>query len=76
MVLARNGLVGLVMMAAFWVLIALLIVWAMRSSTTGSSTETREKDPRGILDERFARREIEAEEYQERRSALETQRRR
>ncbi|HKX76852.1 MAG TPA: SHOCT domain-containing protein [Acidimicrobiia bacterium] len=66
---------GWLMMVAFWVLVVLLVVWAVRSSTTGGSTEPKEKDPRGILDERFARGEIDPEEYQERRAVLETQRR-
>jgi putative membrane protein len=60
---------GWLMMVAFWVVVVLLVVWAVRSTTAGRSIE--EKDPLRILDERFARGEIEVEEYRERRTVLE-----
>ena len=60
------------MMVAFWVLVVLLIVWAVRSTATPRPTEDR--GALRILDERFAGGEIEPDEYKERRAILEGKR--
>ncbi len=58
---------GWTMMAAFWALIVLLIVWAIRPSTVPSP---REEAPLRILGERLAAGEIDPDEYDDRRAAL------
>jgi putative membrane protein len=58
-------------MVAFWGLVIYGILALFRSgSTSGSRIDSAPADPRRILDERFARGEIELEEYQSRRDAL------
>lgn len=66
-------LVMTLMMVAFWG----LVVWglvAIFRGTTGSegdrSTEGGRRDPLKILDERFARGEIDADEYRSRKDVL------
>lgn len=55
-------------MVLFWGLIILLVVWAVRSpSTQGIATG---KSARQILDERFAKGEIDQEEYDRKKQAL------
>jgi putative membrane protein len=63
---------GWLMMFLFWVPVVLLIVWAVRPRGTAGPGEPT--DPSRILDERFARGEIELEEYRERRAVLDTRR--
>lgn len=60
-------LVGALMMVAFWGLVFWVIVSLVRRpSDTGPAARTA----RDILAERFARGEIDAEEYDRRRSTL------
>ena len=62
---------GWLMMVAFWAVFVVLIVWAVRSTTT----PRREEDTAlRILDERLARGEIDREDYDERRKVLESRR--
>lgn len=67
-------LVMTLMMVAFWG----LVVWALVAIFRGTSgsddriTEGRTRDPLEILDERFARGEIDAEEYRARQDVLRT----
>lgn len=68
----------IVMMVGLWALVAAAVVAVVRRS--GGSTR---KDPGGsagapgrILDERFARGEIDADEYQARKAVLAAERRR
>lgn len=61
------------MMLIFWGAVAWVLVAAIRHvggdrGTTGGST--REPDALQILDQRFARGEIDVQEYRERRDAL------
>lgn len=63
------GVWGWLMMVAFWVVVIALVIWMVRS--TGGSTRSDENQALRILDERFARGEIEQDEYQERRRVLE-----
>lgn len=58
-------------MVAFWGLVVYAIVVLFRAgSTPGAAQNDAAGDPRRILDARFARGEIELEEYQTRRDAL------
>ena len=63
-----GGWLGGLWMVLFWVGVALLIVWAVR----GMSTNRLEGSHRAldILEERFARGEIDATELAERRREL------
>lgn len=60
---------GWLMMVAFWAMVVFLIVWLVRSTATPRRRE--EDTPLRILDERFARGEIDREDYDERRKVLE-----
>jgi putative membrane protein len=55
-------------MVLFWGLIILLVVWVVRSFSAGSTG--RDKSARQILDERFAKGEIDREEYEQKKQAL------
>ena len=58
-------------MVAFWGLVVWAILGLFRSGPTpGTGQDEAAADPRRILDARFARGEIELEEYQARRDAL------
>ena len=58
-------------MVVFWGLVIYAIFALFRSAPTpGSGPDEAAADPRRILDERFARGEIELEEYQACRDAL------
>lgn len=60
-------------MVAFWALVVFAIVALFRG--TGGSVprgESRPRDAQELLDERFARGEIDAEEYRSRQSQLST----
>jgi putative membrane protein len=62
------GLIGLLLMIAFWTLAVVIIVGVIRgrgrAGPAGSSTSLR------ILEERYARGEIDREEFLERRAVL------
>ena len=65
---------GGVMMFAFWGAIILLVVLAVRWMTMGDTvgrSEARRPTPLDILQERFARGDIDKDEYEERRRTLE-----
>ena len=72
------GIVGLVAMALFWVLVTLIVLgirWLVRSGGGqaggfGSGSAPRPDDPLEILRQRYARGEIDDEEYQRRRKLL------
>ncbi len=57
-------------MAAFWALVAFAIVTVFRASRDDRSRAGRERDPVTILDERFARGEIDEAEYHKRADVL------
>ena len=61
------GWVGAVWMLLFWVLLVILIVWVV-SRVTGPQTTHRHAEE--ILEERFARGEIDRQEFEERRREL------
>jgi putative membrane protein len=67
------GIWGWAMMAGLWALVALLIVWGIRSATSAKAQgQSRGGNAFQTLDERLARGEIDADEYKERRALLET----
>lgn len=61
-----------VVMIAFWALVVMAGIALFRGTNRASRLDDRvaPPDPRGVLDERFARGEIDAEEYQARRAVL------
>ncbi len=56
-------------MVVFWVVVVGLIVWAV-ARIAPSNRDRRPKSAREILDERYARGELDEEEYRRRRSEL------
>jgi putative membrane protein len=69
-----NWILGFVMMVLFWGGLVALVVFALRSHDTGKrgdSSQDRHPDAREILEERFARGEISADEFEQRRHVLE-----
>ncbi len=59
---------GFLWMALFWIGIALLVTWAVRRGDEDRAPARRQA--LDILEERFARGEIDAEEFEARRRAL------
>jgi len=57
-------------MVAFWALVLFGIVALFRGRDPATLQDRPQRDARRILDERFARGEIDAEEYQVRLSVL------
>jgi putative membrane protein len=59
---------GWLLMSGFWLLIAVVVTIVIVRAVAGRSTVAIDSTARarGILDERFARGEIETEEYRER----------
>lgn len=64
--------VGWIFMALFWILVILGAVAVLRWFDAGSrrSTEMQRKTPLEILQERYARGEIEKDEYEQKRRDL------
>ena len=63
-----------VVMVAFWALVVFGVVAIFRGtgSNTRSADRSTDRDPMQILEERFARGEIDAEEYHNRADVLRT----
>jgi putative membrane protein len=62
------GGLGVLWMALFWVTVIVLVVWAIRGTEA-----TRSVSPKGaieILEERFARGELDADDFKARREEL------
>lgn len=62
-----------VMMIVFWGGLIALVVWAVRSFAGPTGVERRRQPPSdalGILEQRFARGEIDQEEFERRRAVL------
>ncbi len=58
-------------MVAFWGLVIWALVVIFRGARdTDTTTSSRQRDPLAILDERFARGEIDADEYHARQGIL------
>jgi putative membrane protein len=64
-------LVMTIAMIAFWALVVLAVVALFRGSTNGRDS-TSDHDPMDILDQRFARGEIDEDEYHARAAVLRT----
>lgn len=61
-----------VSMVAFWGLVVLAVLAVVRGTRPGDATRRTEPDPQAVLDQRFARGEIDAEEYRARSDVLRT----
>ena len=70
-----GGWAGVFWMALFWIAVAGVIYFAVRSRGASDAKADREPDAMGILEERFARGEIHEDEYTDRRRVLEETRR-
>ena len=66
-----GGGLGVLWMLLFWVGVVVLIVWGVRQVGGNSTSNDAGNRALQILDERFARGEIDADEFQQRRSELE-----
>ena len=66
-------LVMVVGMVAFWGLVVWAVIAIFRSTQTPAGDGPRHRDPMGILDELFARGEIDETEYRARADVLRTQ---
>ncbi|NOY57187.1 MAG: hypothetical protein GXP34_14555 [Actinobacteria bacterium] len=64
-----GGWLGPLWMLLFWVGIVVLIVWAVRSGSSGSGTRPKSRALE-ILEERYARGEIDHDEFVARRDEL------
>ncbi|MDI6877898.1 MAG: SHOCT domain-containing protein [Desulfitobacteriaceae bacterium] len=66
------GLIGMALQLAFWIALIVIGVKLFRnySSRTTVGHYTRDNNPLDILRERYARGEIDAEEYQRRKNDL------
>ncbi len=63
-------LFGPIMMIGFIVLTVLVVVWALRALGLGSQSSSGEITPLDTLKHRFARGEINRDEYEERKKIL------
>ena len=57
-------------MVAFWGLVVWAVIAIFRSTQTPTAADSGHRDPLGILDERFARGDIDETEYQARADVL------
>lgn len=64
------GMGGALMMPVFWGLVIALIVFVVRWLTVNDRTSARRDDSLAILRERFAKGEIDEEEFEQRKRAL------
>ncbi len=66
----QYGGLGMIWMLLFWVGVVVLVVWAVRN--VGDNKVERDTSDRAIeiLDERYARGEIDTDEFNRRRSEL------
>lgn len=64
---------GGIFMWLFWILIIVAIVWAVRAATaSGGDSPARQKTALDILKERYAKGEIDQEEFERKRKDLDT----
>ncbi|MDP2624179.1 MAG: SHOCT domain-containing protein [Actinomycetota bacterium] len=57
-------------MSLFWLVVLGLVVWLTATATGSRAVPTPSPDPRWILQDRFARGDIDREEYRDRLAAL------
>ncbi len=65
------GWFGLIFMIAFWALVILGIVYLVKALTDKGSAPTKEETPLDILKKRYAKGEIDQEEFIKRKKDLE-----
>lgn len=66
-----GGWIGMTLfMVAFWSLVVFGVMAVFRRDEDSQSRQPREDDPMQILNERFARGDIDVDEYHARRDAL------
>jgi uncharacterized membrane protein len=63
-------LIGVIVMIGFWGAIGWAIWYIVTGSTSQSERSSRPDDAKGILDQRLARGEIDAEEYRQLREVM------
>lgn len=56
---------GLIVSAIFWILLIALVIWIVRTLTTGQQRNASGGTARDILKKRYARGEIDRDEYLE-----------
>lgn len=66
------GVWGWTMMVVFWMIVLGVVIWTVRSTTRPATRD--ENQALRLLDERYARGEIDQDEYEERRRTLERHR--
>lgn len=54
----------------FWILVIIVIAWALKAVFSNAKGGAKDKSPMEILQERFARGEIDEEEFERRRKVL------
>ena len=55
----------------FWILLIVVVVWALKATAfSNGKAERKDKSPLEILQERFARGEIDEEEFERKRKLL------
>lgn len=65
------GFGGGFFMLLFWILLIVLVIWGVKALVGGSKdSSTSGKSAQDILDERYARGEINKEEFEEKRKDL------
>lgn len=71
MTMMGPGWVMIAVGVALWTLVALALIWLVRTALDSGRDRGRDGgSARELLDQRFARGEIDAEEYRERRAVL------
>lgn len=65
-----GGVVGFIFMMLFWVFLIIGIVYLFRSGNRIAGGNPREKTPLQILQERYAKGEIDKKEYEEKKKEL------
>ncbi len=66
------GWFGPILMIAFWILVILGIVYLVKALAGKGASSSKEETPLDILKKRYARGEIDAEEFSKRKKDLES----
>ena len=65
------GVWGMIFMGLFWLGVIALVIWAINSTRDTRHSQDASTGAIGILEKRYARGEIDTDEFQERRAELE-----